>query len=389
MLEQVRCAVANLESAMAGFEPGCMDGPAATKLVKVAARGKHMLGAIEALAAKRVDETGAYRASGARSAGHWLASTTGVPVAAAVKALETVGALGDLPATTEAFRTGRLSAEQAHEISGAASKDPSAERELLGVARDSSLKGLKDRCRLIRASAEADDAAWAKRLHDSRSLRQWVDSDGAACGIWRLAPDKGAAVKAALDAEADLIFREARRDGREESREAYAADAFHALMTRGPRKATAATLVIDETVPERGYALPGERCEITGIGLIPVTIAKAMLEDAKVRAVPRTGSELPEYSSDSRYYPPWLIAWLDARYPVCGAQGCDADFRLQYDHVVALADGGRTERDNLWRLCPHHHDLKTNHDWRITGTIHNWDLVPPDAPDPPDDPDPP
>ena len=127
----------------------------------------------------------------------------------------------------------------------------------------------------MRAGAETDDAAWAKRLHDSRSLREWVDADTAACGIWRGPPDQGAEIKAALDAETDLIFREARREGREESREAYAFDALHALVTGGPRKATAATLVIDEAVPERGFALPGERCEITGIGPIPATIARA------------------------------------------------------------------------------------------------------------------
>lgn len=386
MLEEVRSAIATLESVTTDFEPRRLDGSAAAKLVKLAARGKHMLGAIEALAAKRVDETGAYRASGAKDAGQWLARATGVPVSTAFRALQTVTSLAELPATNEAFRAGRLSAEQAHEISGAARKDPTAEAELLGAARDASLKGLKDRCRIVRANAEADDAAWARRLHDSRSLRQWVDSDGAACGIWRGPPDQGAAIKAALDAETDLIFREARRDGRQESRDAYAADAFHALIKRGPRKATSAALVIDERVAERGLALPGERCEISGIGPIPVTIAKAMLDDAKVREVPRNGAELPEYSSDRRYYPAWLTAWLDARYPVCGAKSCDADFRLQYDHVFPMEEGGRTERDNLWRLCPHHHDLKTNHGWRITGATHRWDLAPPDRPDDPDPP---
>ena len=386
MLEEVRTAVATLERVAGGFEPRCLDGPAAAKLVKLAARGKHMLGAIEALAAKRVDETGAYRASGAKDAGQWLAHTTGVPVSAAFKALQTVESLAELPATSEAFREGRLSAEQAHEITGAARKDPAAETELLGAARDSSLKGLKDRCRLVRANAEADDAAWAERLRSSRSLREWTDAEGATCGIWRGPPDQGAAIKAALEAETDLIFREVRRDGRQESRDAYAFDALHALMTRGPRKATAATLVIDEAVSARGYVLPGEQCEITGIGPIPVTIAKTMLEDAKVRAVPRDGERLPEYSSDRRSSPSWLTAWLDARYPVCGVTGCDADFRLQYDHVVAIKGGGRTERGNLWRLCPRHHDLKTNHCWQITGTTHAWDLAPPDSPDDPDPP---
>ncbi len=148
----------------------------------------------------------------------------------------------------------------------------------------------------MRAAAETDDAAWAQRLHDTRSLRQWIDGDSAVCGSWRMSPDKGAEVKAALDAETDLIFREARAGGRPEARDAYASDALHALVTRGPRKATSAHLVCDETAIQRGHARKGERCEIAGVGPIPVTIARAMLASAKVRAVPRDPALLPEYS---------------------------------------------------------------------------------------------
>ena len=51
--------------------------------------------------------------------------------------------------------------------------------------------------------------------------------------------------------------------------------------------------------------------------------------------------------------------------------------------MIPLAEGGRTEAANTWRLCPHHHDLKTYFGWQVTGTTHDWDLVPPDDPDPP------
>jgi len=384
MLDDLRAALSTLEAVVRDFEPRLLDGHGAVRAVELFARVKHLGAAGAALAATRVDETHAYRERGARSAGHWLAAATGDTVASAFRALETADALAGLPATAQAFRAGRISEAQAHEITGAARKDPSAEAELVGAARGStSMKGLKDRCRRVRAAAEVDDAAWAKRLHDGRSLRQWIDGDSAVCGAWRMSPDKGAEVKAALDAETDLIFREARAGGVRESREAYASDALHALVTRGPRRATSASLVCDEAPVQRGHALRGERCEIPGIGPIPVTIARAMLADAKVRAVPRDGELLPQYSSDGRYYPQWLKDWLDQRYPVCGQPGCDADFHLQYDHVVALEDGGRTEKDNLWRLCWHHHDLKTNRGWTVKGTPHRWELVPPDGRDPP------
>ncbi len=386
MFDELRSLVAALESTVRDFEPGLLDARGAVRAVELFARAEHVCSAGKALAAKRVDDTFAYRESGARSAGHWLARKTGVPVTSAFRALETVDALAELPVTNEAFRAGRLSEIQAHEIVGAARKDPSAEAELVSAAkRGTDLKGLKDRCRRVHAAAETDDAAWAKRLHDSRSLRTWVDADSAGCGIWRLSPDKGAEVNAALDAETDLIFREARAAGGRDPREAYAADALHALITRGPRKATGATLVIDAGVVEAGFAKRGQRCEIPGIGPIPVTIARSMLATAKVRAVPADPAALPEYSSDRRSYPVWLTAWLDQHYPVCGVEGCDVSFHLETDHVVPLSEGGRTEVDNLWRICWYHHDLKTNQGWEVTGEAQRWNLVPPGAgPDPPD-----
>jgi hypothetical protein len=138
-------------------------------------------------------------------------------------------------------------------------------------------------------------------------------------------------------------------------------------------------LVIDETT---------QRCELVGVGPIPVTTAQAMLTDAKIRVLPANGDALPEHSSESRHIPPWLKAWLDATYPVCGAKGCNVAYGLEYDHVTAKADGGLTEPENLWRLCRHHHRLKTSGGWRVVGDTHDWDLVPPDE-DPPDGPDPP
>lgn len=383
--EELDSAIAVIEAAVRRFEPRLLDARGAVRAVERFAKVRHLGEVGTALAATRVDETQAFRESGARSAGHWLARKTGVPVSAAFRALETAEALAELPVTNEAFRAGRLSEMQAHEIAGAARKDPSAEAELVAAARrGTDLKGLKDRCRQVRASAEADDAAWAQRLHDSRSLRTWVEADSATCGIWRMSPDKGAEVNAAIDAETDLIFREVRAAGGRDPREAYAADALYALITRGPRKATGATLVMDAGVAEAGHASRGRRCEIPGVGPIPVTIAKAMLETARVRAVPADPEQLPEYSTDRRYSPPWLTAWLEQQYPVCGVEGCNVDFNLHTDHVVPLSEGGRTEQDNLWRICWHHHDLKTNRGWQVTGTPHDWNLVPPgNGPDPP------
>ncbi len=384
-VRELDSAIATIEVFVRDFEPGLLDARGAVRAVERFAKVTHLGQAGTALAVQQVDKTHAYRESGARCAADWLARKTGVTGASAFRAMETAEALSELPATNAAFRAGKLSEAQAHEIAGAARKDPSAEAELVAVAqRGTTMKGLKDRCRRVRASAEADDAAWAQRLHDQRSLRTWVDPDTATCGMWRLSPDKGAEVNAALDAETDLLFRAARAVGGREAREAYAADALHALITRGPRKATGATLIADADIAEQGYAKPGQRCEIPGIGPIPVTIAKQMLATAKIREVPADPGQLPEYFTDRRYYPPWMVAWLDQQYPVCGVVGCDADFHLEIDHVVPKSEGGLTKISNLWLICWYHHRLKTNEGWKVTGTTQNWDLVPPGTgPDPP------
>ncbi len=99
------------------------------------------------------------------------------------------------PRPREAFRAGELSETQARQITGAASEDPSSEARLLRTAKSSTVKGLKDRCREVRAAAQPDDAAWARQLHEQRYLHKWTDLDGSYCGDFRLAP---AAARATL-----------------------------------------------------------------------------------------------------------------------------------------------------------------------------------------------
>jgi Domain of unknown function (DUF222) len=197
VFDQLRRAVGDLEAVSRGLDPGCLDGRAASALVEVAARGERICSAIKALGARRVEETNAWREGGHRSAAHWVAETTGEMVGAARRALETARALEHLPQTDAAFRAGHLSPTQASEITSAAGADPAAESALLETAAGTSVKGLRDRCREVRAGAEADDAAWARRLHVERRAHEWTDPDGAYRLEARLAPDAGARFSAA------------------------------------------------------------------------------------------------------------------------------------------------------------------------------------------------
>jgi hypothetical protein len=141
-----------------------------------------------------------------------------------------------------------------------------------------------------------------------------------------MAPDAGARFSSAWRAHTDRIFREARRAGRREPPAAYAADALVALASEGPCKPVEVQLVANSAPIVRGHAEPGERCEIRGIGPVPVT------QRGRCSATPRCV---------------------------------------------------RSEIRNTWRISPHHHALKTHFGWKVVGEPGNWDLAPPDDPDPP------
>ena len=222
-----------LEQISRQLNPVALDGGRAAVLFNDVARAERLCTAIKSRLARRVEETKAWRESGHRSAAHWVAEATGETVGAASRTLETARALDSLPETEAAFRAGRLSEVQAAEVAGAAAAEPQAEAELLEAAGSTSVKGLRDRCRQVRAGAEADDRAWARRLHVERRAHEWTDPDGAYRLEARLAPDAGARFSSAWKAHTDRIFREARRAGRHEPRTAYAADALVALASEG------------------------------------------------------------------------------------------------------------------------------------------------------------
>jgi hypothetical protein len=175
---ELDAAVASLDAVVRELEPGLVDAAGAARLVDVFARGERLCAAGKALAARRVDETGAWRDMGARSSAHWLAARSGGTGGDAERAMRTARALDELPATEAAFRSGVLSTTQANEITETAAGAPAAEVGLLTTACEASVKVLRDECRRVRAESVADDAAWAARLQAARRLDRWKDPDG-------------------------------------------------------------------------------------------------------------------------------------------------------------------------------------------------------------------
>ena len=264
MFEKVRGAVEALKATAHALDPARIDGRDAAALLEVVGEGERVCSAMKALLARRIEETKVWREAGHRSAAHWIAEATGETVGAACRTLETARALDALPETDAAFRAGRLSTTQAAEITSAAGADPAAETELLDAAGSTSVKGLRDRCRKVRAGAEADDREWARRLHLGRRAHDWNDPEGFYRLEGRLAPDAGATFRVAWYAHIDRIFREARRAGRREPRAAYAADALVALASEGPCKPVQVSAVVDSTALLAATLKPGSAARSTG-----------------------------------------------------------------------------------------------------------------------------
>jgi Domain of unknown function (DUF222) len=140
----------NLEQISEELDPGVLEGGRAAELFEDAVRAERLCESIKSRLARRVEETKVWRGGGHRSAAHWVAEATGETVGAASRTLETARALEQLPDTDAAFRAGELSETQAAEITSAAGADPTAEHELLETAAETSVKGLRDRCREVR-----------------------------------------------------------------------------------------------------------------------------------------------------------------------------------------------------------------------------------------------
>src|SRR5947208_3031301 len=136
-----------------------------------------------------------------------------------------------------------------------------------------------------KAPAAPDEMARHRAIHASRSLRHWNDPDGAGRLDGRFTPEVLAEVLVALEPfEADA-FREARAEGRREGFDAYRADALLALARAGrdssacssSRPRNTVHVVIDHAALVRGKAESGERCEVGGVGPVPVRVVRSMM----------------------------------------------------------------------------------------------------------------
>jgi len=382
---EVRAVLASVQDLARRLRPEELDAQFAKDLVVDFAKMEHSAAAAKALAARRVNNSGAWRLEGDRSAAGWMARQTGTSEGNAIAVLETANRLSELSATDEAVRAGELSQVQAIEIASAAAAHPSSEKELLEVAKTEGVKRLKEQCDKVKAAA-SDELGRYESIRRRRYFRTWSDPMGAFCLEGRLTPDAGASLLAALEPYKRQIAGQARHLGRKESDQAYQADALVALAedsrteagktgNRGP--ASMVHVMVDHSALIRGEVHPGETCEIPGVGPIPVSTARSMLNDAFLAVLVTDGTDIQAVAHMGRLIPARLRTALDARDPVCVVPGCGERKGLEIDHVVPIEQGGPTCLSNIAKLCRWHHYLKTHQGHQLSGKPGAWTFTPP------------
>jgi hypothetical protein len=383
--------------AVDSFDPATVSGADARLLAELFARGEKLCAAGKMLAAKRVADCSTWTGGGARSPEEWLAGLSGSSVGSASAALDTADRLAEQPALTEALKTGGVSMAQAGEISqaakAAAESDPEAERRLVGATRaGASMRSLKEQCRRVAnaSSSREDDEARRQRLRRQRYFRTWVDSDGSGQGRFSMAPGDYARFVALFKPFHDDVFDTARTEGRQESYQAYGADALLALAeaahsssapgsasSPGPVKVPATIIaLIDLAALRRGSVGTDETCEIVGVGSVPVSVVEEFLGDAFFAAAIVDGRDIRRVVHLGRHATALQRTALWVRDRAC--VHCGSLHHLEIDHVDEWSATQRTQLDRLAFLCRGCHHLKTHRGWKLIGAPGHYRLRAPD-----------
>jgi 5-methylcytosine-specific restriction endonuclease McrA len=389
------------DRALEAVDPSCLSVEDGTRVLRRVARHERRVLAYKTGLSARLAEGSHYTRTGHHSAAELVAAATGDSVGEAKDLIRLGEALVDQPELAESFRAGKLSRRRAARVSDAVKVNPAREAELVSTAESDSEATLKERCHRAKVEGRSSEAEARhfQKLREDRRCRTFTDDDGAFRLQAVLAPEAGAGVLAALEAETDRRFTKARAEGRFETTDAYRADALVALLTGqgilGPGgdgkdpapsgrssdpKATV-SVVVDLEALRRGSVAEGERCEIPGVGPVGVDYARELLGEALVEVLIAKGTDVTTVSSAGRHIPKPLRSALLLRDPRCVVPGCDARLGLENDHwVTDFAKGGLTALDNLARICRRHHQDRTHHGFELTRTTDAWVWTAPERP---------
>ena len=348
-----------LEKWARSYEPRLFDGASAKRQLRDVARMEAICASVKARLARRVAESNAWQHGGHKSAAHAVAATTGTSVGEAARVLQTAERLEELGDTADAFASGKVTQAQVHEIASAAIEAPECERELISTARDRNHAQLRDQAARVRAAGR-DARERERRAREQRSLHTYTDGEG----VWHLhakgAPSDGARIEARLRAETEIVFAEACKAGVRDPHDAYAFDALVRIAetTAGGETAPApAHLFINVDADQLVSDEPGARCDIKGIGPVPVEHARRRFGDAILTILVKKGVDLATIAHDGTKSMPIAVRRaVLARDQECVVDTCSAP-TTQVHHCDWRSRGGEHSIHNCRGVCHWCHKL--------------------------------
>jgi hypothetical protein len=372
--EEIRDA---LVARTATMVPEEYSGADAARLTEVGAEIVKLAETATTMLAKRAADTGAWtRRSHATSAEQWLARVTGTTEHAAREKLTTVDRLAELPATADKLRAGELSLVQAAQVTAAAALAPQSEEHLLHVATHRGFRELRAEKERVVAWA-SDETKARERAHRERHFRTWTRGFSSGCSL-EGPTEIVNELFAELEPRARARFEAARAAKEHESHEAYRFDAFIELV-RGARSGEAPAtpaLPVGRIQVGRiqvglqsllaGETVPGEVCEIPGVGPVPVAHAREVLSHGLLELVISDGVDVQTVVSTTRYVPKALKIAIDVRdQGRCKIRDCDHTRAIERHHTLGFAEHRITRYGVLGGVCPNHHDLITHRGYEV------------------------
>ena len=303
---------------------------------------------------------------GFRSCAHWLSWRVGVDKGAAREKVRVARALGELPVISEAMRRGELSYSKVRALTRVAT--PENEEELLHFAKAGTASHVETLVRAWRKVDRWEELEEADMRHQHRYVRAYSDEDGMLVFHARLEPEVGAVVMRALEAAADVLYKETdegeQAGEKEIPGEQKRADALRLVaesalkgeLDNGSRGDRFQVVVHVDAEALEDPDQPGQSVLEDGIRVSAETSRRLACDAAKVVMTHGPDGSVLDVGRKTRTIPPALRRALthrdrSCRFPGCGLKFCDAH------HVEHWAEGGKTRLDNLLLLCRYHHRL--------------------------------
>ncbi len=371
-----------------------------------------------AKAGQRAEALQVHNATGHRNAADWLSQSSGVSFARAKEALGLAKRLEKSAPVRDAFDRGELSPAQAGIIADVVDEAPEAGAEMLRVARVGSHQELNQQALLAKQAARSreDERRRSSRSFHRRSLRFTQLPDGGVRVQAYLTDQAWARCLSRIDARANVLFRRGRKAKVHATRDQYRVDALvdlvtgqadaqpdvqvepldaaapaHGASTGTPKPQPVApsgrpisptsvtTIVrIDASALRRGWVVPGEMCEIAGVGPVSVDTARELLGEWYFRLLVTDGTDVTTITGRHRHVPARVEAALFERDRTCVVPQCNMTFGLETHHwQIEVRANGPTNLENLCRLCSVHHDMASTSGWVIRGGPGQWEWVGP------------